>query len=525
MPRLCRLVAAVVCLGMLVPLAPDPTAAESPTARWKAARQSARHVDDILAASWKENGIAPAELASDAQFLRRIYLDLVGVVPPVSALRQYVADRDPNKRYALVDRLLESPRHATHLANTWRRILLPDGFPAQRSDDAIGMQRWLRDRFAQNVRYDRIVGDFLTATGSAETGPALYYQTLEVKPEKLAASTARSFLGIQIQCAQCHDHPFDDWTQRDFWEYAAFFAQVSGKAGMNTNTFRLRDLSTGDVTLPEEDEAIGPAFPGDEDVEVDSNGARRLQLSIWLSSGNNPYLAVATANRIWWHLFGRGIVDPVDDIGDANRPSHPQALEELSQFFVQSDYNLRELIRAVAYTDAYQRSSRYANHDRPTEDTFAVMAIKNLTAEQIFDSLVQALQNNPGFGNGEQATNSLANPVRREFLVKMAAETDRMTHYSAGLQQTLHMMNDPGLAAITGDTDNGLLVAVNAPFLTEHQRLQTIFLSTLSRFPSESEQKTFGRHIEEAADDDSSAEAMADIVWALVNSAEFRLNH
>jgi hypothetical protein len=297
---------------------------------------------------------------------------------------------------------------------------------------------------------------------------------------------------------------------------------------MNGSGFQLEDRTNGEVTLPEEDETIAPAFPGDDDVEADPDGARRLQLSIWLSSGNNPYLATATANRVWWHLFGRGFVDPVDDISEANEPSHPAALAVLSQFFIDSQFDLRELFRAVAHTDAYQRGSRYAHGDRPGDETFAVMAIKNLTAEQIFDSLVQALQNNPGLSADDVANNSLANPVRREFLIQMSAETDRMTEYSAGLQQTLHMMNNPQLVGITADGENGLLAAVNAPFLTNEKRLETIFLSTVSRFPSESERATFSKHLEAAAEeeiDQKNAEAMADIVWALVNTAEFRLNH
>ena len=162
-------------------------------------------------------------------------------------------------------------------------------------------------------------------------------------------------------------------------------------------------------------------------------------------------------------MFGRGFVDPVDDISEINEPSHPDALKTLSQFFVDSEFDLRELFRTVAYTEAYQRGSRYAGEAPPDEETFAVMAIKNLTAEQIFDSLLQALNNNPNLSSGEVVNNSLANPVRREFLIQMAAETDRPTEYTAGLQQTLNMMNNPQLVRIAGDEENGLLAAIRAP--------------------------------------------------------------
>lgn len=509
----------VLLIGALLTLPMDDATAEAPSAT-----RIAGQIDALLRQSWESEGVTPAEPASDAEFLRRAYLDLVGTIPPAGVVREFLASKETDKRQAVIDRLLESPQHATHLANTWRRILLPDGFPAERSDDAAGMQQWLRDRFATNVRYDRIVGDFLTATGSAETGPVLYYQALELKPEKLAASTARSFLGIQIQCAQCHDHPFDEWKQTDFWEYAAYFAQVDGQQAMGGADFQLQDNSFGEVTLPEQDEPISPSFPGSGESTDEESGSRRLQLSIWLSSGSNPYLATATANRVWSLLFGRGIVEPVDDISQLNEPSHPELLKLLANFFIESGYDLKQLFRAVALTEAYQLSS--AAGAATPNDSFATMAIKNLTAEQIFDSLVQCLQGNPQFAQAGLATNSLLNPVRREFLIKMAAETHRPLDYGAGLQQTLHMMNSPGLAEILGDTENGLLVALAAPFLTDEDRLETVFISALGRMPSDSERSLFSEHLADPGNDKESRNlALSDMTWALINGAEFRLNH
>ncbi len=499
---------------------------EGHSAAPQAARDVAARIDAILQEAWDAAQITPAAMASDSEFLRRGYLDLVGTVPPAAVVRDYLASNDTAKRERLIDRLLTSPRHATHLANTWRRILLPDGFPADRSADALGMQQWLRGRFAENMRYDRLVGDFITADGGSEAGPVLFYQALDVKPEKLAASTARIFLGIQIQCAQCHDHPFDDWTQRDFWEYAAFFARVNGEANMGYRQFRLRDVDFGEVTLPEQDEPIGPAFPGKDQPAPQALVSRRLQLSIWLSSESNPFLARATANRVWWLMFGRGLVEPVDDLSPLNAASHPQVLDLLSEFFVASDYNLRELFRAVALTRAYGLSSQVDADDQPpSPELFAAMAIKSLTPEQVFDSLVQAVHNNQRLTVESQPPISLTNAARQRFLARMGSEVHRPLEYSADLQQTLLLMNSSEINGLLADADHGLLAALSAPFLDPAARVEAIVLNVLGRLPDDSERETFTSYLSAQDDDDSRAAAMADMVWALVNSAEFRLNH
>ncbi len=492
------------------------TAASPPTAI-----EIARQIDRELQQAWQREGVT-AELATDDyEFLRRATLDFVGTVPTVGAIRQFVAEEDPDKRLRLIDRLLESPQHATHLANTWRHILLPNGFDQNTDGAAFGMQRWLRDRFATNVRYDRIVGDFVTATGSRETGPVLFYDALDTSPEKLASSTARCFLGIQLQCAQCHDHPFDDWTQEQFWQYAAFFARVQGSQGMGQRTVVLQDVNSGEVTIPGTNDIVLPAFPGDSEMPVDPNGARRLQLSSWLASGDNPFLARATVNRVWWHLMGRGLVHPVDDMSLTNDSSHPAVLKLLEQFFVSSRFDLRELYRAVGYSIAYSRPSRSQGGNTPSPDAFAVMALKPLSAEQLFDSMAIVLQQNDHLTSPDIASNSLANPVRQTFLDKMATSGNDRTGYTSGLQQTFFMMNNPTLVHLAEESDMGILAALDAPFLNDAQRIEVVFLATVGRLPDPTESQRLSKRM--ASHGRNSA--LADLLWALVNSAEFQLNH
>ena len=359
----------------------------------------------------------------------------------------------------------------------------------------------------------------LTATGGSESGPTLFYQALESKPEKLAAYTARIFLRLQLSCAQCHDHPFDDFSQEDFWEYAAFFARVRGN--QQGRGYRLSDAASGEVTLPEEDEAIAPQFPNGDDPKR-NEGARRVQLSIWMSSPNNPFLAKATVNRVWSLMFGTGLVNPVDDLNPENEAIHPQLLEELSDYFVESDYDIRELFRTLAYTRAYQSSSKAESQELGTtrRAVFAQMATKALTAEQLFDSIQQSQLLSSSSGSSNVASNN----QRNSFVALMENKTRDATEYAAGIQQTLHLMNDNQPTVSTIAMNVGLTAALDAPFLSDDERLETLFLSTVSRFPKSGEKELFAQS-SESADDNSKRAIRADLLWALLNSAEFRFNH
>lgn len=467
-------------------------------------------IDAALAEQWQAAGVTPSPPASDAEFLRRIYLDLTGVIPRVSQVREFLGDQDPEKRVKLIDRLLESPAHATHMANTWRRVMLPGNLSADQLNSVAGVQNWLRGQFVENMRYDRMVGDLLVATGSGNTGPGLYYTALELKPEKLAASTARIFLGLQIDCAQCHDHPFDDWTQQDFWGYAAFFAQLRDAGNSN-----LMDEKQGDVTLPDSEVVVKPKFPGGQRARQDGEfGSRRDKLAVWMASRGNEYLPKAAVNRVWAHLFGRGLVNPVDDLGRHNPPSHPQLFDQLATYFVRSGYDLRELLRTLANTRAYQLSSRVPG-DIPPPTLFAAMAIKPLTAEQLYDSIERSL----GARRSAEA--------RRAFVAKMQSQTRDATEYDAGVPQALTLMNGVEVAGATDPARSRVLAALESPiFQTKAARLDVLFLATVSRFPTPEEKKELQQYLEKTGGDKPAQQQMrADILWALLNSAEFALNH
>lgn len=485
-----------------------------------------RRIDELIEGKIHSAGFVAAPPASDAEFLRRVYLDLTGVIPRVAEVREFLADRRPDKRSILIDKLLESPSHATHLANTWRSILLPGGLNPEQINNIVGVQNWLRQRFVENVRYDNLVAELLVASDGGEAGPALYYTSLDVSPEKLASSTARIFLGLQIECAQCHDHPFDHWKQRDFWGYAAFFAQLRQPDMANPNPrgrARLLDLDQGDVKLPNTEEVVLPRYPAGSSPSSQELGTRREQLAIWMASRSNPFLARAGVNRAWWQLFGRGLVEPVDDLGSHNAPSHPELLDALTTYFVSTGFDLRELYRTLVSTAAYQRTSVWTAEPIPPPELYVSMPLKTLTAEQLYDSVNRVLhRRSQGTMPGLNIASPLLDPQRQAFIAKVQSSGRNFLEYQAGVLQALTLLNGGDLAEATDPLKSPLLGSLEAPYFSENDRLQTLFLATLSRLPTQQELSFCQTKLAPAGEN---AKNFADILWALLNSGEFALNH
>ncbi len=508
--RFCLAVAAVSIAGALF--------GEESSRPAEADLDMSRRVDELLAARWAEHEIKPAPPADDAELLRRLYLDLVGVVPTVWEARAYLADQRPEKRGELIDRLLMSPAHVTHLAAVWRDLMLPRKFDPQQIAGVVGLQTWLRRQFIENRRYDRIVADLLVATGGDESGPALFYTSVGLKPQELATTTARIFLGLRLDCAQCHNHPFDRWTQQDFWGYAAFFARLEQRS-RNAAAVRLVDTESGEVHLPDSNAVVPARYPGGVVVDPRELGTRRQQLAIWMVSVDNPYLSRATVNLVWSQLFGRGLVEPLDDFGEHNPASHPKLLEELADYFVATGYDLRRLYRTLCNTRAYQLASHAPGAEQPAPDLFAEMAVKMLTPEQLYDSLARVALRAPG-----AAQNPLADPQRLAFLIKMQTQTHSVTDFELSVPQALTLLNGPELNAVTDAATSGLLTALEAPIFNNESRVEVAFLATLSRPPRDTERSQFVEYVQ-SRPLDQRKQALSDVVWALINSAEFLLNH
>lgn len=500
-----------------------------------------QQVDRMLSELWQREQIQPVDEAGDLQLLRRAYLDLVGRTPTVTEVRDYSNDTSDDRYPKLVERLLASPDHATQMAAVWRSFLIPEGVDLNAFGGREAFEKWLSQRFAENVPYDQIVRELLLAEGRlSQSGPLLFYSALKLDADQLAARTSRVFLGMRLECAQCHDHPFEPWKQEDFWSYAAFFAQISRPKGMletASTVMRVQDVDRGEVMLPETEDVIEPRFLGqsaaaNDEVDPDNKSPRRQRLASWLTGADNPYFARATVNRVWSHMFGRGIVDPVDDFGLNNRPVSPELLDTLASQFIDSKFDLKTLIRTIAISRAYRLSSS-SNHDAESEadveqrlKTFAQMNAKTLTAEQLYDCIAVATLLNPQDASSSRyVLNRFGNSERDQFLQQFASPSTSRSEYLAGIPQALMLMNGAMIAEATGEASSGLIQSLEAPFFTDRQRIDVLFMATLSRPAMPEELKLMEEFFPAGVSGDRRRVGLADLLWALVNSSEFTLNH
>ena len=437
--------------------------------------QLVAQVNASLASHWQAQGISPSAPADDAEFVRRVYLDLTGRIPLVSEVYQFMEDPSPDRRERLVDELLTSHDHATHLASVWRTMLLPEGSSTRMYGDTGNFDVWLAERFEQNLPYDQLVRELLLAEGRvSDSGPILFYAALKLNPEELAAKTARAFLGLRMECAQCHDHPFDEAiSQYDFWGFAAHFAQISrpvGKMEMTSAVLRVRDTDHGDVMLPDTDEVIPPRLPykvsyvPEPETPQDIAPSRREVMVDWLTSKQNSRFARATVNRVWQHLFGLGLVEPVDDMRADNFASCPAVLDSLSLDFAASNYDLRRLLRVLVLSDVYQLSSQATQDDPSQALNFARMNVKSFTADQLYDCISVATMRSEAMNDLGLAR--FGNSTRQAFIEQFQAPAGQRTDYHAGIPQALTLMHGYLVHSATDLASSGLLKSLEAPFFS-----------------------------------------------------------
>jgi len=505
--------------------------------RWKPVKPSSlssheavTQINTTLEAVWKKNGIEPAGPASDEELLRRVYLDLAGRTPNVSEVRSYLADKSPDRYLKLVNQLLASRDFATHLATVWRTYLIPEGVDLSRFGGTQSFEKWIGTQFVDGVPYDKIVRKLLLAEGRlTQSGPLLFYAAAKLDPDQLATRSARVFLGMRLDCAQCHDDRFEPWLQEDFWGYAAFFARISRPQGVLQNVstvLRVRDVERGEVMLPETDIVVAPSFLDGSPIDNGPKSiARRRQLADWLTASDNPFFARATANRVWGLLFGKGIVDPVDGFGTQHKPVSQELLDQLAGQFIASDHDLRELFRVIVLSRAYRLSSGAETPDPKRHDFFAQMNVKLLTAEQMYDCItVASMLVSAEMGTGFNLAR-VGNSRRDLFLQQFRAPPGRATEYQSGIPQALTLMNGGLIEDATSLQSSGLLESLTVPFITNKDRMEILYLATLSRRPTSSEQELLNGFMSEDTAGDELTESLADILWALLNSAEFTMNH
>jgi len=482
----------------------------------------AQLIDGHIQSRLDAESVQRVPAADDAEFLRRVMLDLHGVVPKKDRAAAFLDSADPNKRGKLVGELLGSPRFGEHWGNLWRKYLISSLSSDQKQTERFAV--WLADRF-NNDRWDHTVRDLLAATGTQDANPAVVYLIdgrFPLTVTDLTDLSSRYFLGIRLNCAQCHDHPFAQWTRQDYWGMAAFFAQVQtpGRpkavhvAGVQDNP-RLTLASLQNADILEGFQSRRPTFLGGEPLASESESTFREALARWMTAPENPFFARATVNRWWWHFFGRGIVNPVDDMHSGNVPSHPELLEALSHQFVESGFDLKLLCRGIVLSRTYQQTSRPGDQPDREAALFARMSIKVLSAEQLYDSLVEIL-GPPGKSPDIDARQG----ARHEFSQFFANEGDPdPTRYDRGIPQLLRLMNSPQFA---GNNISTLVSRIVGSNRAPEAIVDDLFLNVLSRRPRPEELTLVLQEIQRA---DSTQNVYRELAWALLMSSEFTLNH
>jgi hypothetical protein len=497
----------------------------------KESRTLARRIDEAINERLKAENVAASPRCDDAEFVRRIYLDLTGHIPSAEKAAAFIDSRDPNKRAKLIDELLADNDFGKHQADIWQSLLLP-----RNSDNRFvpfnKMTTWLEKNFNDNLPWDRLVRDILTAQGDIEKNGAAIYYLANASPDKLTDNATRMFLGVQLQCAQCHNHPFTDWKQDSYWGMAAFFTKVRilgnpRQAILNKNgTLGINENGKGrPLPLPVSAKRVPPKFLQGEEPKLSTSDAYRPALAEWMTSPKNPYFSRAMVNRVWAQLFGRGIVNPIDDMHDGNKPSHPQLLADLSTRFAGDGFDVKNLFRALCNSEAYQRTSKpVAGNREAGPELFARMAIKVLTPEQLYDSLTQVVgAPNPAnlqrrAANAAQAA-VLRNLTPRTLFVAFFKGEDNAdpTEYQGGIPQVLRMMNSPQV------NNASLLSPLMRSGKTAEQIVDHLYLTVLSRRPTIHERQRTLALVRKHADEPG--QAYADILWVLLNSSEFTMNH
>ncbi len=514
-----RTAALIFCLSATTTLAQAPA-------------ELSQQIDELISVRISKEKATPAPACSDAEFIRRVYLDVAGKIPPVSRVREFLADKTSTKRAELVDELLESSRYVVNFTTMWRNALIPEAIGDLRLSQAVpGFEAWLRKALAEDIRYDefvrQIVDSPLNANGTPSQyaegdgpTPAGFYIAKEGKPENLASATSRVFLGRRIGCAQCHDHPFDEWKQEQFWQFAAFFSGVDP-----TQNMAGAKLKPGTIKIPDSEDSVTAAYLTGGAPDLKTNADARRSLAQWIVDENNPFFAEVAVNRLWGHFYGRGLVEPVDDFSAENPASHPELLKLLSESFVASGCDLKFMVRAMTGTKTYQRTSQQTDASQETPELFARMAVKGLTEEQIFDTLAEATGHFEAY-RADQPFVLQQNTPRSEFLELFRNDSDSRTEQQTTILQALAMMNGEFVALHTHLENSQTLAAVaNVPFMSDEDRVETLFLATLSRKPTAPEREKFVKYVKSGGASDDAKTALTDVFWALLNSSEFLLNH
>ena len=495
--------------------------------------ESNNEIDDHVWTRLTSLGIQPSHVADDAVFLRRVYLDTIGTLPSVEESRNFLNDDSEDKRSNLIKSLLNRPEYADYWAMKWADILRVDR-EIIKSPGTIAMTRWLRSQLASNRPYDEFVSDIVTARGNTNSESAAAMYLVHNDAEKLARSVSQVFLGVRIECAQCHQHPFERWGQEDYFAFAGFFSGVKNKKLPAAGTKIFDDVGT-DLKHPRTGESVpyaGLGSPSVQPTEGESppSISRRQALAEWITDKDNPFLAPMIVNRLWAHYFGRGLVDPVDDIRATNPASNEPLMNFLSEYLKANQFDLKKLTTLMLNSTTYQLSSITNESNVQDGQNFSHASWRSLPAEVLLDAISQVTgvpEEFNGWPSGYRAIEIWDNRMPNYFFRVFGkpqrvsvCECERGSEPS--IAQALHLMNAPESIAKIQHRQGTARLLANSQF-TNDEIIEALYLGCFSRFPNEQELQLMRTAFTDP--DVERKEAVEDIVWALLNSREFVFNH
>ncbi|MEZ6055754.1 MAG: DUF1553 domain-containing protein [Planctomycetaceae bacterium] len=489
-------------------------------------------IDQLVFGKLKQLGIPPADLCDDATFVRRATIDIAGRLPTGEEVEQFVADKNPAKRDALVDRLVDSPGYADYFANKWASVLRNKRRNGNDIPYTYRFHTWIRQSLNENVPYDKFVRGVLTATGDPETHPPVaWYREVGTSTAQME-DTAQLFLGMRLACAKCHHHPFERWSQQDYYGFEAFFSQVTLKNSKYNQQTNTPDMVTVRAIAPKSrnprtGDDVVPTGLGSEPLDIKPYEDARHQLLDWMSAPDNPFFSKALVNRYWKHFFGRGIVDPEDDLRVTNPPSNPELLDALAKHFIDRKFDLKDLVRTICKSSTYQLSSQPNEGNINDKQNYSRFYPRRLPAEVLYDAVNAVAQTPSNFGGIPQGTTAVQLPdngFNNYFLqvfgkpeAESACECERSAE--ANLSQSLHMLNS---SDIQGRLQNGNGRAAKLAREIERadsDKVRELYLSAFSREPTQEEIDFI---VNRVSTYQNRQQAWEDVLWAVFNAKEFQ---
>lgn len=479
--------------------------------------------------------ITPSNRSSDEEFLRRAYLDLIGIQPKPDEIRGFLVDADAQKREKMIDALMQRPEFVDHWSLKWGDLLQNSRNSASQGSVYL-FREWIRGAIASNMPMDEFARKLLTARGGAADDPASVYFAISKDTNDTLERATQVFCGVRMLCARCHSHPMENWTQADYYGLASFFNQVSirpdvrAPQGVQNMKFIQLNLAAGNAGNPRSGKAQPPRFLGGEEPKLPANADRRQAYADWLTSAKNPFFARGMVNRYWSYFFHRGIIEPVDDVRSTNPPINPELLDALTKDFIDHKFDVRHLMKRIVTSETYQRSSIPNASNKHDEQNFSHSIPRRIPAEALMDTLIQTTgvpENFPGVPGGFRAA-QLPDANSENAFLRLFGKSQRMEacecerDNGSNMLQALHFLNGKAMQARVSNP-NSRATQLAKQKITDKEVTDELYLWTIARRPTEAETKICLEFLKTHAE--RRAEAIQDLAWVLLNSRDFLLVH